>query len=415
MIYRAAHILPMSGSPIEDGEIMVREGRIAAIGRSLTLSHPGEPVSDLGNAAIMPGFINAHCHLDYSTRRLSRDGANLWDWIEQIGFGIGRMPPREELHKAAVRGAVELARSGVTCVGDSTFSGAAAQAIESVGLRGVVYQEVFGQSMRDDYSRRFSMLLENVQRDQTRFPPRVRLGISPHAVYTSNRGLLELCAQASADERMPIAIHLAETKAETDYLLTGTGPLAEWRRKLGFEPMTSGVTPARYLQDIGLLREGVCLAHCVHVAQDEIELIAGSGAGVAHCPRSNAFLGAGVAPLREFRAANARVGLGTDSSASALSFDFFEEMRFAVSLHRAVAEDAGAITANDVLIHATLGGAQALGLSAEIGTLEVGKRADLIAIDTSAMVPGEDLGLAIVSRSPSDVTLVLVDGNRLEF
>ena len=415
MIYRAAHILPMDGSPIQDGEIMVREDRIAAVGCSLARSHPDEPVQDLGNAAIMPGFINAHCHLDYSTRRLSCDGANLWDWIEQIGFGMRYTPAREDLLKSAVRGAVDLARSGVTCVGDSTFSGAAAQAIESVGLRGVVYQEVFGQSMRDDYSRRFAMLLENVQSNQAGFSSRVRLGISPHSVYTSNRGLLELCAEACASRGVPVALHLAETRAETEYLVSGTGPIAEMRRRLGYEPMTCGLTPARYLHDIGLLRDGVCLAHCVHVAQDEIELIAGSGAGVAHCPRSNAFLGAGVAPLREFRAANARMGLGTDSSASALSFDFFEEMRFAMSLHRAVAEDAGAITANDVLIHATLGGAQALGLSAEVGTLEVGKRADLIAIDTSAMVPGEDLGLAIVSRSPSDVTLVLVDGNRLEF
>lgn len=400
----------MDGSLIEDGEILVNGDRIEAIGRELSESHPDEPLRDLGRAILLPGFVNAHCHLDYTMSRASRDGLNLWGWIDQVGFGLGRVPEYEQILASATQGALMCARSGITCIGDSTFSGAAAQAAESVGLRGVVYREIFGQSMGEDYSRNFARLLDELQAVQAGLSSRVKLGISPHAVYTSNRGLLELCAKSCADHGIPIAIHLAETRAETDYLMSGTGPIAEWRRKLGFEPMVAGTTPARYLQETGLLREGVCLAHCVHVSSDEIGLIAASGAGVACCARSNAVLGAGVAPARGFVAAHARVGLGTDSAASSLSLDFFEEMRFAMAIHRAVAEDAGAMTAKEILKQATLGGAEALGIADRVGSLEVGKRADIVAVDASSMVLGEDLELFVVSRAPSDVLLVLVDG-----
>ncbi len=213
---------------------------------------------------------------------------------------------------------------------------------------------------------------------------------------------------------MPTCVHIAETDAEAQYTVSGTGPIADLRRRQGYEPMVSGKRPVRVLEDAGLLRGGTLLAHCVHLEDDEIELIAASGAGVAHCPRSNAYLGAGVMRLGRMRQAGVRTGLGTDSAASCLTLDFFEEMRFALGLHRAFAEDAGALLAKDVLELATAGGAQALGLDDRIGRLEPGMRADMIAIDLGSMLPGEDVHLAVISRTPADVKLRLVDGVELE-
>lgn len=410
MIYRARYVLPMDGSLIEDGEVVVEGDRIAVVGPRQARTKPGEGVRDLGDVVLMPGFVNAHTHLDYTASRASEDGLNLWDWIDQVGFRAGKTPDYSLLLESATDGAVECARSGVTCVGDSTFSGAAVQAVESVGLRGVVYREAFGQSMGVAYPERFASLLQEVRRTQAQVSSRVTIGVSPHTVYTSNRGLLELCARVCAEEGIPVAIHLAETRAETDYLVDGAGPLADWRKKFGYAAMAAGMRPGRYLHEIGLLRKGVCLAHCVHLDDEEIDLIAASGASVAHCARSNALLGAGVAPVAAMEAAGVCVSLGTDSSASALSLNFFEEMRFAMAIRRAVAEDAAAVTAKHVLRQATLGGAEALGLARSVGSLEAGKKADMIAIDASAILPGEELYLAVLSRSPDDVLLVLVDG-----
>jgi cytosine/adenosine deaminase-related metal-dependent hydrolase len=235
---------------------------------------------------------------------------------------------------------------------------------------------------------------------------RIAIGISPHSIYTSNRQTLELCAGLD----IPVSLHLAETRAETEYSISGTGPIADMRARMGYAPMASGLSPVRYLSETGLLRPGACLAHCVHVTSEEAGLIAGSGACVAHCARSNAYLGVGIAPLVGFLEADAVVGLGSDSAASCGRLDFFEEIRFALALQRAGAEDAGVLTAKSVLNLATMGGAAALGLSDRIGSLEPGKRADMIAVDVGDMLPGADPWLTVISKSPADVRMTLVDG-----
>ena len=393
---------------VENGEVWVTNGRIREVGRGIGKAHPGVPVHDLGRAALLPGFVNTHSHVEYTLQRNSADGLSFWDWIESVGFRRSRTPPSEVMLASARLGVELCVESGVTSIGDCSYSGIAAEAIDSIGGRGVVFKELFGQSMGDDYPARVASVLDEVRALQSQVSQRVKIGISPHAVYSTNAEVLELCAEL----HIPVAMHLAETRAEEQYTTQGAGPIADWRRELGHEPMVSGLTPTRVLERAGLLRQGVLLAHCVHLAQDEIDLIAASGASIAHCPRSNAYLGAGIAPLARFRRAGVRVGLGTDSAASCLRLDFFEEMRFALGLHR-VAEDAGVLLAKDVLKLATRGGADALGLGGEIGRIEPGMRADMIAIDLSGILPGEDIYLAVLSRSAADVTLRMVDGNEL--
>jgi len=411
LIYRAKWVLPISGDIIENGEVWVENNKIHAVGRDLSLIHPDMAVRDLGISALLPGFVNAHVHLDPTMRRNSRDGLNLWDWLRNLGFRRGIVPDYDLLLASARLGAAECVRSGITCLGDSTISGAAAVAINESGLRGIVYKEVFGQSMGENWPERMALAVNDVMEIQKRLSARMKIGLSPHSVYTSNPEVLKYCA----DLDIPVSIHLAETEAEAVYLMNGAGPIADVRREVyGHEPMVSRTTPVRLLEDTGLLREGVVLAHCVHISDDEIEILAGSGAGLVTCPRSNAYLGTGVAPLVKLLKTGAKVGIGTDSAASCGTLDIFEEMRFTLGIHRAVEKDAGALSAKKVLELATLGGAKALGLDKCTGTLEPGKQADMIAVDLSEALPGEDIYLSILSRAPADVVLAMVDGQILQ-
>jgi len=431
IIYRASYVLPMAspaclgaqspskyrdGSDAEligSGEVWVEDGRIREVGQGISAAHPDVAVRDLGEAALLPGFVNAHSHVEYTLSRAPRDGMSFWDWIDAVGFRRDRTPSRELLAASARLGVELCAYSGVTCFGDWSYSGVAAEAIDAFGARGVVCAELFGQSMGADYRARVRSIVDEARALRSRLSERIRVGVSPHAVYTTNPEVLKLCADLCAELDMPIGVHVAETAAEAHYTLGGVGPIADMRRRQGYEPMISGKRPLGVLESAGLLREDTLLAHCIHLTDDEIDLIAASGASVAHCPRSNAYLGEGVMRLGRMREAGVRVGLGTDSIASCLTSDFFEEMRVALALHRASAEDAGALLAKDVLKLATVGGAEALGLDGEIGRLRPGMRADMIAVDLAGVLPGEDVHLAVISRSPSDVKLRLVDGVEL--
>jgi len=404
----------MVGSVLENGEVLVDGGQILAVGTGISKSHPNESICDLKNCALLPGFVNTHSHLEPTLRRNFYDGLNLWDWLDKLGFRKDCTPDPEALQKSAALGAAECALSGITCLGEASFSGASFSAIKSVGLRAVVYLEVFGQSAGERYDEVFNKKLDMLRDLQAEAPDRIILGISPHSIYTSNAELLKLCANTCSNLHIPISIHLAETEAESEYSIKGSGQLADFRRRIGYEPMVSGLSPTMYLQELDLLQKGVCLAHCVSISEDEIALIAKSGASVAHCPRSNAYLGAGVAPILQMSASGIPIGLGTDSAVSCIKFDFFEEMRFSMGIHRALAKDAGVLTAKDVLMMATIGGAKALGLDDKIGTLEIGKRADMIAVDMGEMQHEEDIWLAIISRSPADVVLSLVDGKGIK-
>ncbi len=406
MIYKASHIFTIAEEPFEGGSVLVRDDCICDIGIGLHEKYPNESVVDLGNCVLMPGFVNAHSHIDYTWSRNQYDALNLWDWISQVGYRSGREPDYDTALNSAALGAAECVRSGITCLGDSTPTGAAAEAISKIGLRGIAYYELFGQSMGSDYPTRFQQKLNEVCKLHERSSKLVRIGISPHTVYTTNIEVMELCAGSG----LPVSIHLAETWAEAEYTQYGTGPIADWRNRMDRPPMITGLTPARTLEKAGLLKNGTSLAHCVHLSDDEIGLIAKSGASVAHCPRSNAYLGCGIAPVTQLKAAGATLGLGTDSEGSCMRFDFFEEMRFALGMARASRQDAGVITAKDILRMATLGGAETLGLEKDVGTLEIGKRADMIAIDMGDVLAGEDLSLAVLSRSPADVVMVTVDG-----
>jgi cytosine/adenosine deaminase-related metal-dependent hydrolase len=299
-------------------------------------------------------------------------------------------------------GAHECLRSGITTVGDCSFSGAAATACADLGLRAVVYVEVFGTD-ESAIRERFDPTHERLSGT---LPDQVRLAISPHAPYTCTLDLYRACAELG----LPVATHLAESEAETEFLRSGTGTWQEFAELLVPPPGTTGI---RALAGEGLLGPHVLAAHCVQADEEEIALLAANDVAVAHCPRSNGLLGCGVAPLSALRDAGIRVCIATDSPASTPSFDMFEELRAAIAGARARERRPDALSAADALELATLGGARALGLGDEIGSITPGKRADLtvLSLSSSPFLPWEDpVTAAVLGGSPERVVATLVSG-----
>jgi cytosine/adenosine deaminase-related metal-dependent hydrolase len=396
-VLSADWVVPVEGTPIRDGAVAIADdGRIDAVG----------PISELGEgeryreAVILPGFVNAHTHLEYAVYTGFGDGLSFGPWI---GLHVERKRRIgiEEMEAIARLGALECLRSGVTMVGDCSFSGAAATACAEVGLDAVVYLEVFGGPEAIDRS--FAPMSERIA---GALSDGVRLGVSPHAPYTTSLALY----RAAFALRLPVATHLSESRDELDYLRSGAGPWSSFADML-VPPL--GTTGVRALAEEGLLGPNVVAAHCVQVAAEEIELLAENDVAVAHCPRSNAVLGCGVAPLAELIDAGIRVAIATDSPASTPSFDMFDEMRAALYGSRAREQRPDALSTAAALELATLGGARALGDADERGSLAPGKRADLTVLSFSgtALVPWEDpVTATVLGGSPERVLATLVSG-----
>ncbi len=396
-VLSADWVLPVEGPPIADGAVAIEGGLITAVGRSEELGR-GRHYAE---AAIIPGFVNAHSHLEYAVYAGFGDGvADFSHWIALHVERKSRLSWDEYLAIARL-GAAQCLSSGITTVADCSYSGAAAVASADVGLRAIVYLEVFGSDV--------TAALEHFGAARERIEPalseRVSPGISPHAPYSVSLDVYRACAGLG----LPVATHLAESRREVEYLRTGGGEWGDYAYLVD-SPGRSG---PQLLAEHGLLGPDVVAAHCVAVDARDIDLLATSGTGVAHCPRSNAALGCGIAPVEELRAAGVRLGLGTDSPASAPSFDMFDELRAAVFAARGRARRPDVLLASEALELATLGSARAIGLDARIGSLSPGKQADLavVSLERSPYLPWEDPVAAVVfGGSPERMVTTLVEG-----
>ena len=391
-------VVPVEGAPIADGAVAIGDdGLIAAVGSRAELGgdvHYPESV-------ILPGFVNAHTHLEYDVYVGFGDGLGFAEWI---GLHVQRKQRigLEDMEAIARLGALSCLRSGITTVGDCSFSGAAVTACAELGLRGTVYLEVFGET-DEPVRERFEPMRERIA---AALSDDLRVGISPHAPYTCTIELYRACAELG----LPVATHLAESDSETEFLRTGGGAWQSFAEMLVPPPGTTGI---RALGAAGLLDSTVLAAHCVKADEEEIALLAEHDVAVAHCPRSNAILGCGVAPLHQLREAGIRVCIATDSPASTPSIDIFDEMRAAVFGARAREGRPDALTAADALELATLGGARALGLEASVGSIVPGKHADLtvLSLADTAFIPWEDpVTSTVLGGSPQGVVATLVSG-----
>jgi cytosine/adenosine deaminase-related metal-dependent hydrolase len=388
-VISASWVLPLDGPPLENAFVRFEEGRIVEVGEGRAERH-------YEDAVIVPGFVNAHSHLEYAVYAGFGDGLDFGPWIWTHTQRKGLLSAAEMLAIARC-GAAGSLRSGITTTADYSFSGDAAVAAEELGLRAIVYLEVFAREP-EEAARQF-----DAKRGPLRESELVRIGVSPHAPYTCTVDVYEWCLSLG----VPVGTHLSESANENEWLEHGAGPFHGM-------PVMIPPTGKRAVPTLEpVLGPDLLCAHCVDLEPGELALLAERDVPVAHCPRSNALLGCGIAPLAGLRDAGVRVGLGTDSPASTPSFDVFDEMRTAVFFARARERRADALLAEDALRLATVDSAGALRMDGEVGTLTPGMRADLtvVSLAGSPYHPVEDPAAAVVfGGSPERVLETIVDG-----
>ena len=415
VIYSARWVLPIISQLIEDGAVAFESSNIIAVGprTEIVSRFPDSRTEDFGEAAILPGFVNTHSHLELTVMRgfLEREENEFFAWLRKLTLARLAMSV-EDLLVSATCGAIEAARAGVTCLGDA--SSAALQpmkALREIGLRGIVYQESFGPDP-GLAGENVAQLREQISELRALEDGLVRVGVSPHAPYSVSGRQLELISRLAIDENLPLMMHAAESHAEKLFMLEGRGVFAEGLRARRIEWQAPGISTIQYLKRHGVLETSPLLAHCINVDERDLELIKEHSASIAHCPKSNAKLGHGRAPFAEFIKREIKVGLGSDSVASNNTCDMLEEARFAMLLARLDME----VTAAQTLYGATLGGAQALGKDDQIGALAEGMQADItvVSLDGAHQQPVRDPTAALVfASSGRDVLLTVVAGQEI--
>jgi cytosine/adenosine deaminase-related metal-dependent hydrolase len=398
----ARWLLPVEGAPIEHGALLIGpDGRVEAVGPDSGVPRPSDVLAeDFGDAVILPGLINTHTHLELTGFEGQVREREFPAWIRRLRELKTTRSPAEYV-EAARRGLASCYAGGVTTIADTGDSGAALQALAEAGGSGVAYQEVFGPHPAQA-AESLAGLRDRVTHLRGWAGNRVRLGVSPHAPYTVSAPLFRDVAAWSQAESLPLAVHIAESPAETQFLANGTGPFAEAWETRGIPLPRYGLTPVGWLAEQGVLGDRTLCIHAVQVDGADLDRLADSGAAVAHCPLSNQAHHHGAAPLRAMLEAGIRVGLGTDSEVSVGRPDLLAEARAARSLTRS--------TADAVIELCTLSGARALGLSSETGSLRTGKWGDCVVIRIrNAAEKCSPAELALAS-SPADVQLTCLGG-----
>jgi len=440
MILSGRWVVPVSSPPLCYGAIAVERDRILEVGPLETVrkNYPGHELKDFPEAALLPGLVNVHSHLELTVLRGYLEGLDFWDWIRTLTRTKYEVLNEDDILASALLGAVEAVRAGVTTVADPMDIGASLDAVLATGLRAVLYQEVFSpkpaeaeqavQSLMDKMSLLESRLARwpeearpqartlNSAEDVTRRRQRVTLGVSPHALFTVSAPLFQKTIRFAQEHNYPVCIHAAESEAETQLVKDGSGPMMESHRERGIDWNPPRTSPIAYLHNLGILNRGTLLVHCIRLEPFDYEILSNQGVSVAHCPKSNARLRHGFMNLKAMREHRIPTGLGSDSVASNNAMDLFEEMRFASANPCWMSADTDGLTAPEALRMATLGGAEALGLSKSIGSLEAEKQADVIAVDLSQphnLPVFSPIDALVLSARASDVVFSMVAGEMI--
>lgn len=401
MRYRARFVLPVCRPPIENGFVDVDRGNIVAVGPSH--APPGGSEIDFGDAAILPGFVNAHTHLELThLGGAIPTGDHLTDWLQTLVAELRRDPHRDATAATATEiGARKSIEAGVTTVGDITRAPALTRPILTQSpLRGVSFGEVIAIGTLRDRARR------QIDEALVEKPPsaRVSAGISPHAPYTVEPAVLAECAERALRKHAQICIHALETPDEVEFTQDATGRLAAHLRELGTwddRIVGAGCSPIELLDRCGLLKSNVLLAHANYATTRDTERIAERHASVAFCPRTHAAFRHDPHPFREMLRAGVNVCVGTDSLASNPSLSVLEELRF-------LAATCPDLTPHQLLQMGTRAGAIALGLGEKAGTIAPAKHADfaVVAIDPATRDPA-----AAIVRGDGDVRATVIGGH----
>ena len=412
-LIRAEWVLPVEGPVVRGGGVLVQDGAVRAVGRERDLPPcDGVPVSDLGECILIPGLVDAHCHLEWGLMGGLVPDAGFGDWLGAFIHRTAQVTPTDR-EQAARWAALTALRSGTTTLADSGPSGFAAGAAGDAGLRAVVHMEIFGRDTGHEAREKVMRHGEDLLRARDAAGPRVRVGVSPHSPYTVGP---ELWSEVLADPILgggPLAAHVAESPDEVMLLDEQVGPLVEAIRSVGRDPARwpgGGPGVVSRLDAAGALTPGLVAAHCVQVDDEDAAMLAAHDVRVAHCPHSNARLRCGDAPIELLQALGVAVGLGTDSPASAGPYDLRDEARWAAE---GVARRGGTPRAADMLALATIGSAAVLGMQDQVGSLAPGKRADMVAIRPFEGAPTEADPSLVALDPRSRVTHAWVDGQQV--
>lgn len=390
---------------IEDGAVAIRDDGIVAVGPRAELEarfpHPARRVDARGRI-ILPGLINGHTHAAMTLLRGIANDLNLQDWLEKYIFPAEARNVTEDFVTWGTRlAALEMIRGGTTTFVDMYyFEDAAARETKAAGMRGVLGESLIDFPVPD--AKTPDEALVNIEKFLQRWKgdPLVRPAIAVHSAYLCSADTLKKAATLARRYNAPLLIHVLETKRERDESLAKFGK-----------------TPVAYLDSLGFLGPDVVAAHCVWFDEKDIALAAQRGIGCVHNPSSNMMLASGTAPVVEMLRGGLRLGLGTDGPAGSNNdLNMMEEIDLAAKLQKVTRLDPRALSAEQALEMATIGGARALHMENEIGSLEPGKKADLILLRTDAphAVPMYDVVSQVAyALKASDVETVIVNGRTL--
>ncbi len=398
-ILAADWVIPVTRAPIQSGVVVMRDDRIEAVGKQSEIEADGSwsdyrVVKFAPGTIITPGLINLHSHLDYSLQAFSDCQSTLFPWIEGL-MQRTSVWDKDAFLASARFGARQALASGTTFLVDSSYTGQSAQALAESGMKGIVGLELFGLDSRNSdqvwslWQERLAALQEQSETLSGALSRGdVTFTVAPHAPYTVCPGLWQIASQWALANKVPVLAHLAETQSECNWL---QGEEPEIDRFLisvmkshpnvpellhSIDWKLDGQTPVGFLSEHKLLTKNLILAHCVFVESADLKMLAEQQVGIAHCPRSNARLRNGRAPVEEYLAAGVRFGLGTDSLASNDDLNLLAEARFALDLHRCMSEKIE-LKGADMLRILTMEAARLLRLDDQIGSIEPGKAADL--------------------------------------
>jgi len=391
-------IIPVDGKEevIENTNLYIVGDRIEHIGDLLDTIKVDKTIDGRGKV-LMPGLVNAHTHIGMSLLRNYADDLPLFDWLSDMIWPIEAKMTDEDIYWGSMLSMAEMIETGTTTFCDMYDSmDFVAKGVEKSGMRAVLTRGV----IEDDKWEEKLRASEELYREwNNKAGGRIKIMMAPHAPYTCGKDSLKDIKDLAEDLDTGIHIHVSETKAELEDSLRD-----------------KGMTPVEFLNDIGVFDRPTVAAHCVHVNKRDMEIMKEKNVSPVNNPTSNLKLASGFAPIQEMLDMGINVALGTDGSSSNNNLNMFEEIHIASILNKALNEDATSVKAMDVIKMATINGARALGLDKEIGSIELGKKADLILIDIKKahIYPVHNLISAITySVQGSDVDTVIVDGRIL--
>jgi 5-methylthioadenosine/S-adenosylhomocysteine deaminase len=402
LIIRGGTVVTMDGERhiIQNGGIAIKDGRIVKVGDAalMDLNYSSRQVIEAQGKVVIPGLINGHTHVPMTLFRGIADDLDLQEWLTKYIFPAEAKNVTEDFVRAGTRlGLAEMIRSGTTTYCDMYyFEDAIADETAKAGMRGVLGETVIDFPVADNKTNAEAMAYVERFLKHWKGHALIVPAIAPHAPYTVSADHLKAVRALSDRTGAPIVIHISETKREVDDSLKD-----------------KGASPIDYLNRIGFLNERVIAAHVVWPTEAELGLLQKLGVGIVHNPQSNMKLASGVAPVPEMLKRDLPVGLGTDGAASNNDLNLWEEMDTAAKLHKVFAKDPKVVTAQEAFEMATIRGARALHLDKEIGSLEQGKRADIVIVDLDDLnqTPYYNIYSDLVySAKAGDVRTVIIEG-----